>query len=358
MTSPDTEPTTDQSPRRSVAILILGLLLVVPLNFLARALTDDGPDEIAGALLEPPQDEGIWIVGNSIFKTGVDPVALSGLLGSEPVDFEYHGGHYTSLWYLIAENALPTVAEKPSLLVWGFRPAYAALPAFRQNSVNDTELFLVDGDPVYEALAQGIDPVSQTPLDEVAVKLDEAVGRTGLYGYRAQGSAHLNNFGLDLGVAIADQLGASGADIVRREVLEGDAPLLDVLNNVVTGGAVQLAEERVVDGVGDFVTGDQATYDDSFVPITADRIAEQGVDQLVIIWPPRIVAESNPDPIQDQFVVDAVADLEARGITVLNLYNDPTIEIGYYASGDHFNPEGRDLVTARLADLLRSLGYG
>jgi len=352
-------PLPDQrsTSRRSFAILAVGLILLIPVNFAAGAFNEEPTGSVADSLLAPPGEDGIWIVGNSIFRTAVDPVQLESTLTHQRIDFEYHGGHYTSLWYLIARNALPDVADRPSLLVWGFRPVYAALPAFRLNKVNDTEIFIVDGDPTYESLAEGISPPSNNGLDQLASEVDESVSATSLFGVRGRAAANLSSGSLDAGIALADRLGSVAADLVRREVVNGDATLLDVLNRVVTGGEVQLAEERVIDGVGDFIRGDPADYDNSFIPLIADQIASQDVPQLVVIWPPLSVAEERPDPAQDAFVADAIADLEDRGIPVLNLYADPRIGVELYADGDHFNPEGRDLITGILSDFLLDLGY-
>ena len=108
---------------------------------------------------------------------------------------------------------------------------------------------------------------------------------------------------------------------------------------------MELAEERVGDGVGDFVTGERADFADGFVPITAELIADAGIDQLVIIWKPRNVADGNPTETDDMFVAHALAWFDDAGIPVLDIYGDDRITIDYYASGDHFNPEGRELVT-------------
>lgn len=351
--------TPSPTSRRSLAILGVGLLSLLPVELGARMLKeDDTTDSFAEHLLEPPAAEGVWLLGNSIFKTGVDPDQLEAALDGPPVAFEYHGGHYTSLWYLIATNAIPDLVDAPGIVVWGFRPAFASLPAFRQNVVNDTELFLAPDDPIYQELALGIDTAEENPLDDAAGSVREAVSETGLYQLRGRAATNLLDSTIELGASIADYVRAQGGDLVRREVVDGDAALLDVLNNAVTGGEVQLAEERVVDGVGDFIEGDRTDLAGSFVPIIAERLAAQGLDQLVIIWPPVTVAEGRPDPVQDAFVDDALELFAATGIPVLDLYHDPRITLDFYASGDHFNAEGRGVVTEIVAARLDELGYG
>lgn len=352
----DTFDSSQSTHRRSLLLLAVALVSVVPVSVMLRSVDDDATAN-AASLTAPPSADGIWVLGNSIFKTGVDPGELEALIGGPPVDFEYHGGHYTSLWYLIAANALPGVEHRPDLVVWGFRPAYAALPAFRQNRVNSTELFLVEGDQTYESLAEGIDKPDRNALELVADDLYSWVSRSGAFRARDEATSALSGAGLRLGAAVAEAVGTDGGRMVREEVIDGDRTLLDLLNQVTTGGAVQLAEERVVDGVGDFVVGDPADFSGSFIPVIADELDGLGYDQLVIIWPPRAKALGLPEPDEDRFVADAVSGLESSGYEVLNLYDDARFSgLDFYAEGDHFNSEGRSFITSLLAEELRSRG--
>lgn len=342
---------------RPLLVLLMSLIATGLLSVVLGTFDKDATATTANQLLDPPSENGIWILGNSIFKTGVDPDVLEFLLDGQMVNFEYHGGHYTNLWYLIATNALPNVAERPDLIVWGFRPAFAALPAYRQNVVNSTELFLVDGDKTYERLAEGAETPDQNPLDWMASGLATQTAEIGIWRARDEASNWLSNIGLDLGIAMADIVGADAAAKVRTEVIEGDSSVLDLLNQVTTGGEIELAEERVVDGVGDFISGDTATYADSFIPLIAERIDNLNLEQLVVIWPPRLKALERPTVQDDEFVQDAVADLRSHGFEVLNLYDDKRfVGLDYYAKGDHFNVEGRNLITKILADELKARG--
>jgi len=98
-----------------------------------------------------PVEGGVYLLGNSMFATGVDLEAMQTEVPERDVSFNYYDGHYTSLWYLIAETALGPAEERPELIVWGFRPRYAMIPAFRQNRPNSTDLFEFS-DPEYERL--------------------------------------------------------------------------------------------------------------------------------------------------------------------------------------------------------------
>ena len=63
--------------------------------------------DFADRLTVQPSADGVYLLGNSMFKTGIDPDLLAEDMGSiTPVDFEYHNGHYTNLWYLISRAAL------------------------------------------------------------------------------------------------------------------------------------------------------------------------------------------------------------------------------------------------------------
>ena len=101
-------------------MLVIALLTVVPPSWVLGTFDKDADARSAEQLLELPSRVA-WILGNSIFKTGVDPKSLETQLDGPPVDFEYHGGHYTSLWYPIVTHALPKVDESPDVVVWGFR---------------------------------------------------------------------------------------------------------------------------------------------------------------------------------------------------------------------------------------------
>lgn len=123
---------------------------------------DESTDRVAPAeeqvtltdrLAVQPVDGGVYLLGNSMFATGVDLEAMQAGIPERDVRFNYYDGHYTSLWYLIAKGALGPSEERPELIVWGFRPRYAMVPAFRQNRPNSTELFEF-ADPEYDLLTR------------------------------------------------------------------------------------------------------------------------------------------------------------------------------------------------------------
>ena len=128
---------------KALAIVVTALALVLVVDRLL--VENDEPArsvDFADRLTVQPSADGVYLLGNSMFKTGIDPDLLAEDMGSiTPVDFEYHNGHYTNLWYLISRAALGQTPEQPRVVVWGFRPRFAAIPAFRQNTENTTDLF-------------------------------------------------------------------------------------------------------------------------------------------------------------------------------------------------------------------------
>ncbi len=78
------------------------------------------------------------------------------------------------------------------------------------------------------------------------------------------------------------------------------------------------------------------------------------LDQLVIIWKPVSAADGSEVPGDVEFVAAAIDYFESKQIPYVNLYDDPTITIDMYASGDHYNEVGRRQITTQLAEILRS----
>ena len=323
-----------------MAIVVLALALVVVVD---RVLADgsSGPaTNFADRLFEQPREDGVYLLGNSMFKTGIDPALIAdGLPTETPVDFEYHNGHYTNLWYLIAKSALGKTEADPRVVVWGFRPHFAADPAFRVNTLNDTDLFVFD-DPLYAGLSAGVDFTTPPAFSSANVKL-ELAERSGLYGRRSAAGERVSSESLVAGVEVLDWAGISFADRLRDSVLSGERSLADEITRLVTDGEVVLTEELVIDDEGDFIRGPRRAFDAGYAPATALAIADANLRQLVILWRPRIAAEGSPNPIDDLFIAEAIAWFDDHEIPYVDLYSDDRITIDYFASGDHYNEDGR-----------------
>ena len=116
----------------------------------------------------------------------------------------------------------------------------------------------------------------------------------------------------------------------------------DEVAAAATGGEVQLTEEQVVDGVGDFVTGRQRLLPTDSSP-TARASKDDGIDQLVVIWKPVNAAIGEPKAVEDQFVADAIAYFETNDIPDVDFYHDDRIVPSMYGKGDRHNSKGRAL---------------
>ncbi len=335
---------------KTIHILIGALVLVLGFDLAVNAAAGTDSVTLTDRLVVQPVDDGVYLLGNSMFKTGVDVEAMQDGIPERDVRFNYYDGHYTSLWYLIAEGAMAPSVERPGIIVWGFRPRYAALPAFRQNRPNSTELFIFE-DLAYDRLT-GESAV--TPAIDAQSFLTEW---SGTYGQRSETQDAISNTTERIGLDALDTVGLD-IDALRDRLIDGDSSIADEIVSAATGGVVKLTEEQVVDGVGDFITGPTLPFDDGFIPLTAQSFADSGYTQLVIIWRPVNVAEGNPDPAEDEFVDDAVAYFESRDIPYVDFYHDDRIGLSFFAKGDHYNSEGRAAITAILTDRIRSLLAG
>lgn len=342
---------------KALAIVVTALALVVVTD---RLLLADDPTaesvDFADRLVVQPTSDGVFLLGNSMFKTGIDPELLAEDMGDiTPVDFEYHNGHYTNLWYLISRAALGQTEEQPRVVVWGFRPRFAAIPAFRQNTENATDLFTFE-DELFESLSTGQDFSNPDTFSSENVK-DELEENSGIYSRRESARARLNDDSLEFGVDVLNWLGVGFADSLRTDVIEGDRSLADEIVRLVTDGEVVLTEELVIDDTGDFIMGPTVDFEGGFLPATAEAIEDAGLQQMVIIWRPIVAADGAPLPEEDLFVADAIEWLEAKGIPYLDLYHDERIGPALYGAGDHYNEDGRRLITGIVADELMRRFY-
>lgn len=327
--------------------MLLALAIVAVVELWATASADAEPTAIERLNTQPGED--VFIFGNSMFQTGIDFGPLADQSGRN-ITFDYHNGHYTNLWYLIADQALPQADPPPATIVWGFRPTFASDPAFRTNVENDNDLF-EPGDNVYRRLTIGSDEPIETW--DIAARLREAVTTSdGLWGTRDDAQAALATRSTNLGVDAVGVIRPEDTAEFRDRFASGEVTVTDEILRIATGGEVQLAEEQVVDGQGDFIRGPRVDFADSFVPLIADKIAELDSEQLVVIWKPVATVNGGDISLDEMFVDDAIAFFEREGIPYLDLFHDPDIVLEMYASGDHYNADGRVHITTELADAL------
>lgn len=82
-----------------------------------------------------------------------------------------------------------------------------------------------------------------------------------------------------------------------------------------------------------------APFVEGFTPLIAETLAAAG----------------EPIAVEERFVTDAVRALEDAGIPYVDLYHDSKLAREHFAAGDHYNMEGRGVVTDIVAETLVAL---
>lgn len=334
---------------RAITTALVGffaILLVLELG--ARVLTP-ARRPLTEHLKVQPKSDRIYLLGNSMFKTGFDMEAWPKYLPADQgIDLAYHDGHYTNLWYLILKNAIIPSEEKPRVLVWGFRPTFAYFPSFRKRARCDIEKFQDGKDATYERIAAEV-RLSRTEafhngFSELSVlyALREGVGTRQ--------------------VALLKHLGARSilyfkpAHAQAERLLNSpDVSVSDYLTYALSGGRVQSSAERVVDGGDRFVKGPKVGVSESFVPQIMRLLQEAGIPQLVVIFRPVSATGGGLDADAKQFTEDAISLFEKAGVPYVNLVDEDALTADAYGKGDHYNQKGRAIVTERVGRALSAL---
>jgi hypothetical protein len=332
----------------AVALLALPLLAVALLDLLLAARQPESSTREEALKVRPAADR-IYLLGNSIFKTGIDVEGLEARLGpGHGVDLEAHEGHYTSFWYLAVKNAIAPVQPHPRLLVWGFRPTYALLPSFRTRRACDIERFLGPDEKVYDRIVSERRDRLASPA---SIWLTE---HSHLYAKRMELQQRLHRTLRGWGLASLYYLGAESAIPLGIELARG-RELGDLIDRRLSAGEQVLPEEGIVDAGEKFVTGRTAPFEESFVPHIAELIERAGIPQLVVVFKPVAELEGGMGPEARGFAEAATRWFERRGIPHLSFVGDTEIRREHFASGDHYNAAGRRVVTGRVAEALQGL---
>ena len=299
-----------------------------------------------------PEADKVFFLGNSLFKTAFDLPAMgrdAGLGYTPP--FDAHIGHYTNLWYLYATAGFRQV--KPALVVWGFRPTYANRPAFRKRESCDVDLLRDYWDANYLAKTSS---ASLTAAERFTLALGSA---SSLFGQHERIRSRVTRAINQAVCSGARVLGSATLCGQLQGVSKGRATVADLVQRFGSRGAVTLSEQQVVDGGRSFITGDTVTFDRSFVPDIAAKLSAQGIPQLVVIFKPGAYTRGAVASAEERrFVEDAVRYFNDHDIPSLNFVNDSRVQRQHYAEGDHYNDEGRALLTGIMSDQLRSMLAG
>jgi hypothetical protein len=305
-------------------------------------------------LVNPPAENTVWLLGNSMMKTGIDDADLAARIGVD-VNREFHGARYTDLWYLIVHNALPDIDEAPAVIVWGFRPHTASFPGLRFDASAGVQAFEVDGDAVFERLAQP-DRTSPWIGARASGDIADTVRSSAIWAARDTAGSRLDDATRDLAILLLEPLAAGTADLIDERVRDGNRSLADVMIWLSTDGAVSDAEELVDDLAADHLTGPKREFDDSFIPLIASKIDDLGLRQLVLIYPQREAAAGNRSVDDEAFVAAARAWFEAEGIDYIDLYSDSRFVVDDFGGGDHLGESGRVRATGQVAARLEAMG--
>lgn len=351
MTQPDAQPQ-PSSWRRALVVVITPFLLVVAGDRLVQ-LAGPARRNLSARLKVPVAQNQIYLLGNSMFKTGVDVSLLRERLPPAlRVDLAYHDGEYTNLWYLVIKNAIMPAPTRPRLLVWGFRPTYAIRPAFRKKQVCDVDRFYVAPDPRFDAIQGGL---ALDGSDRFHVWLAE---KSWLYRYRDLLHRRLLRVVRSAGLsATALIVPRQAADLAQLDRPGADA-LGDVLVRLASGGKVRRAEEQVADaGRRRFIYGQEKPFARSFVPEIVRLLKSHRIPQLVILWKPVQATSGEIAPTAMAYYWEARDWLRSEGVPMLDLMKESAIDHRHYAKGDHHNAVGRrvvsELLAKRIAELLQ-----
>jgi len=325
---------------RAAAIIASSVLILIAVEITLRLFS---PDEALWRDLDfPPDPDKVLIIGNSMFKTGVDLARFHDTTG-QTIEFNYFDGYYTNLWYLIVKNALSQNAPKPRVLIWGFRPTYAILPAFRQRKNGYIEHFKPNDEPEYDAITEH----TVLPWQE---RVDLLLNRSYLYAARvdARNAVLSDSKQLAAGVLF---LFADKDDTEKERIR--NTSVSDLLLAAVTADQVRMSEELVADVAGPqddrFITGERVAFEDSFVPRIAGMLADAGISQMVVIFKPVSQLDGSTPEDVIRFKEDAIREFQAAHIPVVDVFDDLELGRSDYGRGDHYNESGRNKVTDFIA---------
>lgn len=326
--------------------MLAGLALVALVD-VAWGTAFRSPDPFARFAARPQADR-VFFLGDSLFRTAFDFPAIgrdAGLGYTPP--FGAHVGHYTNFWYLYVTAGFRDV--KPSLVVWGFRPTYANRPGFRKREFCGLDVLRDHWDTNYVAKTAS---APLTPGERFEIALERS---SWLLGQRDRAGAALAR-GMNASLCSwARRLGPAPACDALQGVGGARASVADLVQRFGSGGAATLADQRVVDAGAAFVTGERVTFDRSFVPDIAARLQARSIPQLVVIFKPVAYTKGSVPKEERDFVEAALRHFDERAIPSLNLVDDPRVQRRHFADGDHYNGEGRALMTALMAAKLRAV---
>lgn len=324
---------------------------------LSALLAQNAPERSHFALRGNPTSGGIYFIGNSMFGTGLDIEALHEAFPNETATFGYYDGYYTSMWYEAFRNSLIPSQIRPKVVIWGFRPTYADLPAFRQNRETDLDRLYDANDTKFEAVLAVAGDESRNGRRTTFNQRN----RLSFFDWLGDAAPIVRRRG-DLRDVISRRLAhfiaASFAETNETAERFADQHLglkiSDIIVSFSTNGRIQKADALVIDNGERFISGEEVDFDKSFSPLIAELLRSAKIPQLVIIFKPVSVLDGKMPEAAASYHRDAIAFFERENIPYVDFVSDPHLTRSFYAKGDHYTSEGMAYVTARIIESLRA----
>ena len=346
--------------------LIIPLTLALGFALLAKQIMTWSAPEGPPQLTPPSENQDVYVLGNSMFGTGLDLKHLRVLRPEDQIDFGYYNGHYTSMWHLAVSVSMPRETA-PNIVVWGFRPTYAITPAFRQNKQTAEQDFVHLAPPAYHHVhANAGDPIAKLRDTEAYTLVDDNLFQGSAspepFEYAGAFIAHqLNQFILSDDDEFGQTLQKRSAQSLMQLFQIWDSPTSetaqaprasDLLISYVTEGQITRADALVIDNGERFIRGKRVTFDESFIPLITEQLRRNGSRQLVILFKPASMLGGRIDPDVRAFYDAAIEHFDQNAIAYIDLIGDPEMKNKFYAKGDHFNAKGALYVTERINQAL------
>ncbi len=324
------------------AAFLLSLIILAP----------PAADNLA-TLRGAPDDGSLYFLGNSMFGTGLDLELVRRTLPGETASFGYYDGHYSSMWYAAVRNSLIPSGIRPKVIVWGFRPTYAMLPAFRQNQKTALDALHDPADTIAVNLLALAGPAPDTANSAPHTEgiLGAIAGRSEILSRRSS----VKDYAQDL-LAKRTAVMFSADNDMAQAFADEDANLKisDVVTAFATKGAIRRADALVIDNGERFIRGEETSFKDSFIPHTAALLAGAGVPQLVVIFKPVSEFDGTTPAEAIAYYQEAVDYLKAENIPYVDFFSDNNLTEDLYAKGDHFTHAGMQYITTEIIAALQA----
>lgn len=341
-----------------------GWLFPLIIAFFAIVVTESVVPKAAHGQYIPlkgnPETGDVYFIGNSMFGTGLDMDKVRSSLPNEHSVLGYYDGCYSSMWYSAFRNSLVPSGVRPKVIVWGFRPTYAVLPAFRQNRETELDLLYDTDDYTFRSVLRGAKDEVFGASTKPEETLADFSGFRKLLDRYFPVVLHRNDAKTKLlnGLAfwISSLYSKSNQSAEKFSKPNSGLKISDLIVAFSTSGRIQRADALVVDNGEHFITGSRVPFDQSFIPLTAKILKTAEIPQIVVIFKPVVALEGNMHKLVELYYKDAIEYFESNNINYVDFVSDPLLSREMYAKGDHYTQEGMSYVTNKILAHLKTKG--